>query len=83
MTFDELLTTNVARELDKANQESNELRIKLEQLRKGFIEIASAYHLLNHFDNAYRHDTENWLTCKSMTCIAHRDFLVKLELTNK
>ena len=83
MTFDELLTTNVARELDKSNQESNELRIKLEQLRKGYIEIASAYHLLNHFDNAHRHNGENWLLCDAMTCIAHRDYLNKLGLTNK
>ena len=81
MTFDELLTTNVARELDKSNQESNELRIKLEQLRKGFIEIASAYHILCVFNKS--HEDVNWSECSAVTCTIHRNYLGTLGLTNK
>jgi len=82
MTFDEVLNTNIARELDRANQDANSSRIKLNQLRIGFIELASAYHFLGQVIDNSRHDGA-WITCKAMTCSAHREFLAKLELTNK
>lgn len=65
--------------LKKANQESNEQRIKLNTLTACFKNLAQGFHAVCKF-NDKEHDTVGWLECSHPVCKSNNEVLVRLKL---